>query len=102
MYAMVGPDNEKHWARVDYTRIQPERSFESKDSFCDENGQQDHSMPSMNWNNQFTTAAEGTQVHIIISFEQEAHFQAILKMGFEEGFTAGLSNLDEVLATARV
>ena len=28
LYAMVGPENEKHWGRMDYTAITPHLSFE--------------------------------------------------------------------------
>ena len=73
LYAMVGPDNTKHWARADYTAIDPKKSFHVTDSFCDENGNKTNDAPSMQWN------------------------RTILDMGFEQGFTAGLNNLDELL-----
>jgi len=40
-------------------------------------------------------------VRVEISFAKEADMQAIIGMGFEEGFKMGLGNLDEYLA-ARV
>jgi uncharacterized protein YndB with AHSA1/START domain len=101
LYAMVGPDNEKHWSRVDYIRINPKNNFDSKDCFCDEQGKQDQSMPAMEWSHQFSSSEDGTQVHIVISFETEEQLDQLVKMGFEEGFAAGMSNLDDVLASAK-
>jgi hypothetical protein len=39
---------------------------------------------------------------VTISFDKEADLTTILEMGFETGFSMGLSNLDEVLEEARV
>src|SRR5688572_16978462 len=38
LYAMVGPDGSKHWARADYKSIDAPGSFSVEDAFCDENG----------------------------------------------------------------
>src|SRR5688572_24320395 len=36
LYAMIGPENEKHWGRMDYKAIDRHKSFDIEDSFCDE------------------------------------------------------------------
>jgi uncharacterized protein YndB with AHSA1/START domain len=97
LYAMVGPEGEKHWARADYKSIKPKQSFEYIDAFCDENGKITNTAPSMHWNCDFKGSGDATVVQIDISFDKEADIQAILEMGFEQGFTDGLANLDELL-----
>src|ERR1041385_1909743 len=37
-YAMVGPEGQKHWGRMNYTAIDKHKKFEFEDIFCDENG----------------------------------------------------------------
>lgn len=97
LYAMVGPDNATHWARVDFLKIDPQKSFEAMDSFCDENGIKNPALPEMRWKNQFLAKGNTTQVIVEISFEDEKQIEMIVQMGFEAGFTAALENLDEVL-----
>jgi uncharacterized protein YndB with AHSA1/START domain len=94
LYAMVGPADEKHWARVDYKTIDRDRSFQAVDSFCDENGNPTDALSSMNWKNEFHATETGTKVIVEISFANEADLKKILEMGFEQGFTAALENLD--------
>jgi uncharacterized protein YndB with AHSA1/START domain len=98
LYAMVGPNDERHWARVNYKKIDAPNQFTALDAFCDENGNTSTDMPSMQWKNSFTKTADGTRVDVEITFEKEADMDNILKMGFEEGFTMALENLDEVLS----
>ena len=99
LYAMVGPDDSRMWARVDFKSITPNKSFQATDCFCDENGNPNNDFPSMTWNNQFQAADGGTKVVVEISFDKEADLQKIIEMGFEAGFTAALSNLDHYLST---
>lgn len=99
LYAMVGPEGEKQWSRADFTDIQPFKSFSAADSFCDEEGNPVSEPPGMKWKNTFQEIDGGTQVTIEINFESEADLQKILEMGFEQGFTAALTNLDEYFRT---
>ena len=97
LYAMKGPNNEVHWARVDYKSIEKLKNFQAADYFCDENGNKNDELPNMNWDNQFSKTADGTRVVVNISFKSEADIRAILDMGFKEGFEMALGNLDELL-----
>jgi uncharacterized glyoxalase superfamily protein PhnB/uncharacterized protein YndB with AHSA1/START domain len=99
LYAMVGPDGTKHWARADYTTITPHKTFSAYDSFCDENGTPSDLAPSMSWKNEFKATNEGTQVTVQISFKSETDLEKILEMGFESGFTAALGNLEHYFST---
>lgn len=99
IYAMVGPENEKHWAKMDYLEIYPTTQFISEDYFCDEHGNKTNDLPVMLWNNQFTFSNNETTVTVEITFNELADLQKIVEMGFEEGFTAALENLDHYFET---
>lgn len=70
------------------------------DAFCDENGKATTDFPSMHWKNEFFQTPAGTRVEVEITFSSEADLEKIIEMGFKEGFTAALSNLDELLQPA--
>ncbi|WP_316831897.1 SRPBCC domain-containing protein [Pedobacter aquatilis] len=97
-YAMVSPENEKHWCKANYEHISDKRSYSYKDAFCDEDGNLNNQFPSSHWTNTFTTSGNNTLVDIVIKHQHANDLAQILEMGFKEGFTMGLSNLDEVLA----
>lgn len=98
LYAMVGPDGTKQWCKVEYKAIDPQKSYQAVDMFCDENGNRTPDFPGMRWKNVFQATATGTTVIIEINFNTEEDMQKILEMGFEAGFTMGLGNLEELLA----
>ena len=97
LYCMAGPDGTNAWARVDYLSIEPLKGFTAQDSFCDEAGIKTSDFPSMKWENRFLRIGATTRVEIEINFASEADIRKITEMGFEEGFTAALVNLDELL-----
>jgi uncharacterized protein YndB with AHSA1/START domain len=97
-YTMEGLDGSNIYCRVDYKSIKPQESFSGGDAFCDENGIVTSDMPSMIWNNQFSRTESGSKVEVEIDFASEDDLNRIIEMGFKEGFTAALSNLDELLA----
>jgi len=98
LYCMVGPEGEAHWCRVDFKTISKHKSFTGLDAFCDEKGNINQDFPTMHWKNVFSTTDSGTTVEVEIKFDTEADLEKILEMGFEEGFTSALGNLDELLA----
>jgi len=97
-YAMISPENEKHYCKAYYQIIDDKKMFSYKDSFCNEKGVDNTAMPSMNWNNNFIVQDhEKTLVDILINFPSLEALEGIIKMGFKEGFSMGLCNLDELL-----
>lgn len=98
LYAMVGPDNSRHWARVDFSNIKPQESFEAADMFCDEQGNKKADLPTMHWKNSFQPDGDGTSVIVEINFSNEADIRKIIEMGFESGFTMALANLEQYLS----
>jgi uncharacterized protein YndB with AHSA1/START domain len=97
-YDMVGPDNARHHCFIDYQTIVPEKQFSGIDGFCDQNGKPSDLLPSMNWKVTFVEASGITRVNVEITFAQITDMETILQMGFKEGFTSALGNLDELLA----
>ena len=97
LYAMVGPQGEKHWDVKDFKSIAPRKSFSYRSAFCDENGKVNPAATGSTWVNSFVETQGATSVTNDIACDSPAHLEAHLKNGFKEGFTAGLGNLDEVL-----
>lgn len=97
---MTGPDGTRAWGWIDYIDITPEEGFVAVDAFADADGNKDTSMPSTAWTTYFEDAEDGdTQVVTTLTFPTTDAMQTILDMGFEEGFTDALDNLDTLLMT---
>jgi uncharacterized protein YndB with AHSA1/START domain len=97
LYAMVSPEGQKFWAIIDYGAIEPGVSFVADDSFCDEEGNKNNDIPSTHWKDEFFEEDGKTQVVHTLTFTDKAAMETIIKMGFEEGFTMGIGNLEELL-----
>ena len=98
-YCMLGPTDDKTWCRVDYNSIQPNKTITCTVMFSDEKANKNLDLPAMDWKKEFIPTGNSTTVKIEITFAKEADMESIIKMGFQEGFTAGLSNLDHYLST---
>lgn len=96
-YYMLSPEGEKHWCLFDFEVIKPMDSFSGIDAFCDENAVMNDTKPRVKWENSFTADENQTVVNIQLQFNTLEDLQAIIQMGFKEGFTAGLENLDQYL-----
>jgi uncharacterized protein YndB with AHSA1/START domain len=98
LYAMVSPEDVKHWSLVEFINIQPKSSFSTKNSFSDEKGNSINDAFSL-VKNSFKAAAETTTVHIEKVFDNLSTLEMMVSGGYKEGLAAGLSNLDEYLRT---
>lgn len=94
LYAMVSPENEKHWGRMDYTAIKPQESFEIKDSFCDEDRYLNTSLPVSIGSVVFSPTDAGTLVEFKMFYTSEKEVETMIEMGFEQGITACLEQLE--------
>lgn len=98
LYCMISPENEKHWCKADYQKIVPFKSFSGLDAFCDENGKLNMDFPRSLWSNAFIEqTANTTLVDIVISYNSLADLEKIIELGFKEGFTMALGNLDQYI-----
>ncbi|MBS1660293.1 MAG: SRPBCC domain-containing protein [Bacteroidetes bacterium] len=97
-YAMVSPENEIHWCRADYKKIEPKKHFSGLDAFCDEDGNVNKEFPRSLWNNTFSeNKGTTTTVDITIQYDTLSDLEKIIGFGFKEGFSAALGNLDQYL-----
>lgn len=101
LYCMISPENQVHWCKAEYLGVQTESSLQWLDAFCDEQGVLNEAFPRSNWHNQFRATGDTTTVEVTITHERLEDLEAIIAMGFKEGFTMGLGNLDELLAAIR-
>src|SRR5690606_28224917 len=99
LYAMVGPEGDKQYCKASYLSIEKERSFTAKDGFTDENGIINPDFPQNSWENTFSPKDDKTLVNIVLTFDTLEDLEKIIEMGFKEGFTQGLDQLEELLAT---
>ncbi|HJU46018.1 MAG TPA: SRPBCC domain-containing protein [Chitinophagaceae bacterium] len=98
LYYMEGPGGERHYCIADYKTIVPGESYTGLDAFTDEKGSVNTEMPRTNWKVEFTPVDTITRVNVELTFATEAELEKIIEMGFKEGFAAGHTNLDELLA----
>jgi len=97
LYAMLSPVNVAHWCRADYQKIEFQKSFSGLDAFCDENGAINPDFPRSLWNNKFHPGIGKTTVHVSIQYETLEDLEKIISLGFKEGFTMALENLDQYI-----
>jgi len=98
LYTMVGPEGEEQWCRADFTSITPLKNYKGKDAFCDADGKINNDFPQANWDVSFSGNANATMVTIAIKYDKFEDLEKYIEMGFKEGFTAALENLDELLS----
>lgn len=97
LYAMVSPKNEYFWSRVDYIKIETKKGFSAQDGFTDAEGNLNPDFPRSLWNNVFQEGAETTTVNVTVVYEKLADLEKVIAMGFKEGLTMALGNLDQYL-----
>ena len=98
LYAMVSPEGDKNWCKTNYKTIDAGKSFTSDDGFCDEAGNMNPDFAIMHWHNKFEGSSNTTTVVIDLSFDTIEGLEKIVEMGFKEGFSMAVGNLDELLA----
>lgn len=100
LYAMIGPDDGNNfcaWCRNDYEKILDNKMFTGLDAFCDEEGKVNPELPRTKWETNFAALGDKTLVTIAAKYDKLADLEKIIEMGFQEGFTMALGNLDELL-----
>ncbi|ROI02260.1 MULTISPECIES: SRPBCC domain-containing protein [unclassified Chryseobacterium] len=97
LYAMAGPDGEKHYSQSQYGEIMEHRSLDWMSAFCDEKGTINEDFPRSKWLIGFTGVEEGTKVTVNIHYQSAEVMKKMFDMGFEEGFTMGLNQLEEII-----
>src|ERR1700733_14007121 len=96
-YAMVGPKGQEHWSTQEYTSISPTTNFKLLSSFTDKDENINDAMPSSKWDLNFSEENGTTSVSIIIKLKTLADLEQNIQMGFKEGFTMTLNDLEKLL-----
>ncbi|MFI5453092.1 SRPBCC domain-containing protein [Pedobacter sp. UC225_61] len=97
-YAAVGPNGEEHWSITSYVKIEPKNMFLANDAFGDADGNINPQMPQSKWTMNFSDMKENTLVHGIMQFADLAQLEQTIAMGFKDGLTMAMENLDTILA----
>jgi len=96
-YAMVSPEGQERWALQTYTSISPKTNFKMTSNFADKDENPD--VPGSDWDLNFSEQNGTTKVSITIKNESLERMEKMIEMGFREGFSMGLQQLDELLLT---
>ena len=96
-YAMVGPDGQEKWAIQKYTSISPKTNFKMYNAFADID--ENPELPGSEWEYNFSEQNGITKVTIRIYNESQERLERMIAMGFKEGFTMSIDNLEHLLET---
>lgn len=99
---MVSPENKKFWGRMNYLSIDTHKNFHLEDVFCDENGNLNLELPVSEGSNEFTPTESGTKVKYKMKYSTEEQLQQIIDMGFEEGITNCMEQLNELIINSKI
>ncbi len=100
-YAMVSPEGQEHWSIQNFTSISPTTNFKFIDAFADKDGTINTEFPSAEWDLKFIEQDGATTVKIIVKHKTLADLEQIIQMGFKEGFTMTLNELEILLEHLR-
>lgn len=97
-YAMVSPEGlEIGWHIQEYTSISPKTNFKFFSVFADKD--EKPFLPGSNWDLNFSEQNGITKVSITIFNDSLERMEKMIEMGFQEGFTATLNELNQLLPT---
>ena len=102
LYAMVSPENQKHWGKMNFLAIDELVSYDIQDMFCDEEGNTNDALPVSSGKNTFTKTEKGTLVAFKTFYTNEEEVQKIVEMGFEQGITMTFEELANLLENKNI
>ena len=97
LYAMVEPNGQEYWGRMDYQTIRPIDGYTLLDGFCDDTGALNPALPRAAWDATFSDVGAHTLVQTVVSYPSAEALQQVIQMGLKEGLTSTLERLDELL-----
>lgn len=99
LYAMVSPEGQEHWAVQQYTSITPKTNFKYLNAFADAQG--NLNLPGSDWDLNFLDQNGKTEVRITIYNDSLERMEKMMEMGFKEGFTMTLNELETLLSNLK-
>lgn len=97
-YAMISPQDEKHWSRYDYQKIEHQQTITELRAFSDETATVNPDFPRTSCTTTFSEASGKTLVTVTAQYGSPEVLEYMVTHGFKEGLASSLENLDEVLA----
>lgn len=102
LYAMVSPEGEKHWGRMNFVAIDHHKRFNIEDAFCDENGNLNKDLPVSKGQISFKTVQNKTRVEFKMIYPTEGDLKKIVEMGFEQGITICFDQLGNLFIQNKI
>lgn len=97
VYYMTGPEGEKSAGYWDFVAVDAPNSFEVRDGFGDLDGNPNTELPSMRIEFGFSATDEGARLTTITYFNSLEELEQLLEMGMQEGLTAAMGQIDDVV-----
>lgn len=98
-YAMISPEGHMTWSLQKYTSITPKTNFKYLSAFAD--ADENPNLPGSDWDYSFGEENGKTKVSIIIYNDSLERMEKMIEMGFKEGFTAILDELNHLLPSLK-
>ena len=98
-YYMTSPEGEQHHGWWKVVSVDEPRRLELQDGFADAEGEPDETLPTTRSIVTFAELASGaTRMVIETQFPSRDAMEQMVSMGMEEGMTAAIGQIDEILA----
>ena len=97
LYAMVQPDGQEFWGRMDYVKIRPIQNYTGLDAFCNEKGEINPDLPRASWDVTFRDLNDKSLVETVVTYNSLEELETVINMGMKEGLTSTLERLDSLL-----
>ncbi|HLV47360.1 MAG TPA: SRPBCC domain-containing protein [Flavobacterium sp.] len=102
LYAIVGPDGNKHWSRYDYQLIEPEKKITENRIFSDENGTKKPNIQPSFATITFDEIDGKTQIIETIKYTNTEIFQRMSSDNHKKGYSSTFKQLDILLNEIKV
>lgn len=100
-YHKNGPDGERAGGYWEFLAVTEGRSFEVIDGFAGPDGEPNRDLPTMRVVFEFAETDTGSRLTTTTYFTTLAELEQLVEMGMEEGMTAAMGQIDDVLADLR-
>lgn len=97
-YVMTGPNGERSAGFWEFLAVEEGRSFEVRDGFAGDDGEENAAMPSMRMTFVFEDTDAGSRLVTTTYFGSLDQLEQLLGMGMDEGLRSAMSQIDDVLA----
>ncbi len=101
-YCFRNAAGEEHWARAIYHKIVPPEQIVFSDEFIDAQGNVIAGLPSKTFTLTFADLGSRTQLTVLVQLASPDNLHKLVEMGFKQGFTETLSNLEQHLLRIKI